>query len=109
MRVCPKCEFADSPYWRHSRYNNWLDFMEFENFLTEYPELAKQLLEGEKVRTNKSNKIEDIWNVYVKSRRSKYVYRCCKLDGSWMYSFHGLGEKRNHNDPDQTKLLEMKE
>ena len=104
MRICPKCEFEDSPYWRHSRYNNWWDFMEFENFKEEYPELAEQLLEGQKTRTKKANRIEDKHYVYVKSRKSKYVYRMCKLDGPWMYSFHGLGEKPNETDPAQTKL-----
>jgi hypothetical protein len=81
--------------------------MEFENFQIDYRELATGLLEGEKTRTKKANRIEDKWYVYVKSRKSKYVYRCCKLDGSWMYSFHGLGEKRTFQDLKQARLLEV--
>ena len=80
--------------------------MEFENFQIDYPEFANRLLDGEKTKTKKANRIEDKWYVYVKSRKSKYVYRCCKLDGSWMYSFHGLGEKRTSQDLNQKKLLE---
>ena len=81
--------------------------MEFENFLNEYQKLAEQLLEGEKTRTRKANRVEDDNYVYIKSRKSKYVYRLCKLDGSWMYSFHGLGEKPNPiEDKSQLKLSE---
>ena len=79
--------------------------MEFENFQLAYPELAQRLFEGEPVDLKKANRIDDKWYVYVKSRKSKYVYRMCKLDGSWMYSFHGLGEKPNKVS--QKKLLEV--
>lgn len=106
MRICPKCEFVDSPYWRHSRYNNWWDFMEWENFIQAYP-IESRLLQEKMDFVHRKEKIaiEDKWYVYVKSRKSKYVYRMCKLDGSWMYSFHGLGEKPN-SKVNQKKLLE---
>ena len=47
MKVCPKCGFRDNPLWRHSRFDYNADYMRWEDFQTEFPEVAK-LLEGQK-------------------------------------------------------------
>ena len=43
MKVCLSCGFRDNPYWRHSRFDYDADYMRFEDFMQEYPELAMVL------------------------------------------------------------------
>jgi hypothetical protein len=47
MRICPNCGFRDNPLWRHSRFEFNADYMSWDDFQTEFQELAK-LLEGRK-------------------------------------------------------------
>ena len=100
MRVCPKCGYTESFYWRQSRWKWNSDFTELENFKLLNPKLAQRFEDGEK-------HLED--DVYVyRCSKNRVVHRMAKIDGgNDIYRRHGFTEHPKKVDPSQTKLLEV--
>ena len=86
MKICPKCGFRDNPLWRHSRFDYNADYMSWEDFQTEFPDVAK-LLEGQR------NHVPISLLGYVFYRRGTgglQVYRVAKED------YKMPRERKNH-------------
>lgn len=75
MRVCPKCEYVDPSYWRHSRYSYFIDFTEYENWLAMgFPEIEK------------GGKWEDKLYVYRRMKKHGNVERKAKIDYGYQWN-----------------------
>ena len=73
MRVCPKCGFRDSIYWRNSRFEFNNEYMAPDDFEREYPELwgtIKDLPNGQKIEIGNDEII------FWRGKRVRYIYRC---------------------------------
>jgi len=102
MRVCPKCKYVDPAQWRHLRFSYWVDFCTFEDFQQLKSELAKRLLDGEKL-------VEDELCVYRLSGRKGYprmVHRKAKIDYGEQFSIPM--EHVNPNANDTRKFWDLK-
>ena len=53
MKVCPKCGFVDVSHWRQNRWRTHVEFESMSYFKEEHPKMAKQLLGGHEVVTDK--------------------------------------------------------
>lgn len=107
MRICPKCGYYESPYWRHSRFSYWIDLITLENLWEIEPKLAQEL--------ERNGRAEDKYYVYrLAGKTKRYVERKCKLDGLgdlWREPREKPRErvtdfrKINRVEPNQKKLL----
>jgi len=86
MKVCPRCGFKDPDIWRHSRFDWNADYCRFDEFQTEYPELAK-LLEDKK---NFEPVRDGDYIYYRRGTEGLYVYRV------WKHEFRIPRERRLH-------------
>lgn len=76
MKVCSECGHLDNALWRHSRFDFNADYMRFEDFQKEYPELAKLL----ETRRN-HDPVEDAYYFYYRRGTGGIeVYRVWKPD-----------------------------
>jgi hypothetical protein len=41
MKVCPSCGYTDNPYWRHSRFDYNADYMRYEDFREQFPNITQ--------------------------------------------------------------------
>ena len=71
MRVCPKCGYKDSPYWKHVKFSYFVDSCSFENFEIMHPNLAKEI---------KEKMVSDEHNYYRYVKKSNWVLRMAKED-----------------------------
>ena len=76
MKVCLCCGARDNPYWRHSRFDYDADYMRFEDFITEYPELAMVLFN----RRNHSAIRSGPYSYYRRGTDGIEVYRVLTED-----------------------------
>ena len=106
MRVCYKCGYVDSPYWRHSKFSSWIDITETENLKLDNPELVERLLKGEKI-------VEDKYYYYRITKTKLKIHRKAKVDfcGDWVDKQEKAAPRNidfrsywKWADPKQTKL-----
>jgi len=70
MKVCPRCGFRDSPYWKPLFWKLYWEYMSLEDFEREYPELAEKLIARKDV---KSKCVEG--DFYYNIQDSHYYYK----------------------------------
>ena len=126
MRVCPKCKYVDSPYWKHTPFSYYIDQCVYENFQIDSPLLAAGL-------SKPNSHTEDEDYIYYRTKSGQMVLRKAKVDigvklsawtdgcesgkQGWKPGRSKLPDKQNIRDfaehwlkhhPNQTKLLEAK-
>ena len=124
MRVCENCGYADSPYWKHTKFSYYIDQCTAENFKIVKPKLAEKL-------NKPSAQTDDKNYIYYLTKTGKMVLRKAKIDigvalspwtdgcesgkQKWKRGRSKLPDKHNIRDfaehwvkhhPDQTKLFE---
>lgn len=102
MRVCPKCDYHDSPVWHNAWHKRFTDVTTFDNVKDWEPELAKKLEESPKFYS------DGLYNYKVS--KHGYVVRIWKNHAisptSCEEPHRELWKPAWHKHVNQTKLLE---
>jgi len=79
MKVCPKCGFKDSPFWKPLFWKLYWEYMNLEDFKNGYP-----LLELD-IRRNRARQKCEVGNFYYDFQDEHYYY---KLAGKTQKMIH---------------------
>lgn len=101
MKVCPKCGYVETEYWRQNRWRTNIEFSPLSEFRANYPEISRSLEHGHPIITDEN------YAYRLSGKRKTIVERVWikqyEIDGK--KAFHIPREHVDHTrDPWQRKL-----
>lgn len=90
MRVCPKCHYVDSAYWRYS-FMDQIDYTELENFKLLHPELVDELLRKKTIAD-----FDEIY-AYHLTKGGNVERQAILQNPTWHIRWHPFGSRESHS------------
>lgn len=104
MKICPKCGFVETEYWRQNRWRTNVEFSPVSEFRLNHPKISQLLEDGHGIQTDK------YYAYRLSGKRKTIVERVWieqyKIDGK--KAFHIPREHVEHKKDPWQKTLTVK-